>query len=102
MKESSSLETKALKILREVSGIEPETEYRFHPTRRWRFDFAFPKPMIAIEIEGGVWTGGRHIHPVGFEKDCEKYNEATKLGWKVYRIPGKLLTIDYITELFEP
>lgn len=80
-------------------GEEPQAEYKFHPTRRWRFDFAYPDLMLAIEVEGGIWVGGRHIHPVGFEKDCEKYNEATKMGWKVFRIPPKFLTLEYMTSL---
>ena len=59
-------------------------EYRFAPRRRWRFDFAWP-PNVAMEIEGGRWTGGRHTRPVGFAADLEKYNWATRLGWQVYR-----------------
>lgn len=55
-------------------------EYRFHPTRRWRFDYAIPAHHIAIEVEGGVWTGGRHTSPKGFLGDIEKYNTATHMG----------------------
>ncbi len=60
-------------------------EYRFHPTRKWRFDFAIPTHKIALEVEGGVWTGGRHISPKGFLGDMEKYNTATIMGWRVVR-----------------
>jgi very-short-patch-repair endonuclease len=65
--------------------FSPEREYRFCEGRRWRFDFAFPEQMIAIEIEGGIWSRGRHTRPQGYEKDLEKYNMATRLGWSVYR-----------------
>jgi len=88
-----------LNLLIEITGKEPQSEYKFHPSRKWRFDFAYPESMIAIEVEGGIWVGGRHIHPIGFEKDCEKYNEATRMGWKVFRIPPKMLTIEYLTNL---
>jgi len=57
-------------------------EYRFAPPRRWRFDFAFVG-QVAVEIQGGTWSGGRHVRGKGYEADCEKRNEATLLGWRV-------------------
>jgi|TARA_R110000824_G_scaffold75309_4_gene191222 very-short-patch-repair endonuclease len=62
-----------------------DIEYRFHPVRRWRFDFAWVEQKVALEIEGGVWSGGRHTNPKGFINDCEKYNSAIVLGWHVLR-----------------
>jgi len=70
---------------------EPEREHRFAPPRRWRFDFAWPARMIAVEIEGGVWTGGRHTRGTGFEADAEKYNTAALMGWKVFRFTGGMV-----------
>lgn len=73
--------------------VECVKEYRFHPERRWRFDYAIPSHKIALEVEGGVWTGGRHTSPKGFLGDIEKYNAATLLGWRVFRTtPDALLT----------
>lgn len=69
-------------------GLRPEREFEFHPTRRWRFDFAFPDRMCAVECEGAVWTNGRHTRGSGFVADCEKYNEAARLGWFVFRFDG--------------
>lgn len=66
-------------------GIPFEREYRFHPERKWRFDFAFPEHKVAVEIEGGVWSHGRHTRGSGFVKDCDKYNSAAILGWRVLR-----------------
>lgn len=63
----------------------PETEYRFAPPRRWRFDYAWPAHKVALEVEGGVWTGGRHVSGAGFVKDMEKYNAAAVAGWRVLR-----------------
>lgn len=75
--------------------VECVKEYRFHPVRRWRFDYAIPSHKIALEVEGGVWTGGRHTSPKGFLGDIEKYNTATLLGWRVFRTtPDALLTSD--------
>lgn len=73
-------------------GIEtPEREYRFHPVRMWRFDFAWVALKIAVEIEGGIWTGGAHVRGKHFMSDCEKYNTAAMMGWKVLRFVPKQL-----------
>jgi very-short-patch-repair endonuclease len=64
----------------------PTPEHRFHPSRRWRFDLAWPDRRLAVEVEGGVHTRGRHTRGAGFEKDCEKYAEALVLGWRVLRV----------------
>lgn len=66
-------------------------EYKFHETRKWKFDFALPDYKIAIEIEGAIWVSGRHTRGVGYSKDIEKYNAATVDGWRVIRItPGMI------------
>lgn len=76
----------------EVSGLpEPVHEVRFDPIRRWRFDFAFPAHKVAVEVEGGSWTNGRHTRPAGFEADCEKYNAAALLGWVVLRVTPRMI-----------
>ncbi len=61
----------------------PVPEHEFHPTRKWRFDWAWPSEMVALEIDGGAWTGGRHTRGQGFVDDQEKRNEAVLLGWRV-------------------
>jgi very-short-patch-repair endonuclease len=66
-------------------------EYKFHPERRWKFDFAWPNEMIAAEVEGGVFNSGRHLRPIGFINDCEKYNEAVALGWSVLRFTANVI-----------
>jgi very-short-patch-repair endonuclease len=63
----------------------PMREYRFHPERRWRFDFAWPDQFIAVEVEGLTPLGGRHQRMSGFRSDLEKYNAAAMLGWLVLR-----------------
>lgn len=62
-----------------------EKEFRFNPQRKWRADYALTSKMILIEIEGGVYSSGRHTRGKGFSNDCEKYNAAALLGWKVLR-----------------
>lgn len=67
----------------------PEREYRFHPERRWKFDFAWPWQKIAVECEGGGWQFGGHNRESGRKKDREKFNNATRLGWRVYHFDGE-------------
>jgi len=89
-----------LKILEKLyPGVVPE--FRFHPERRWRFDYAWPDKMIALEIEGGTWTGGRHTRGKGYESDCEKYSEAAILGWKVIRATTGMVKDGRALELLE-
>lgn len=72
-----------------IDGLK--REHRFHPTRRWRMDFAWPKQMLAVEVEGGIWGYGRHNRPRGFIKDTEKYNQAALKGWTVLRFTGSAI-----------
>jgi hypothetical protein len=73
----------------------PTLEYRFarnlKPPRQWRFDLCYQERMLAIEVEGGSWIGGRHTRGSGFEEDCEKYNEAAITGWSVLRVTGDMI-----------
>ena len=79
------------RLLRSVGLPAPVREHRFHPVRRWRFDYAWPGEKVALEVDGGVWTGGRHTRGAGFIKDMEKLNAATVAGWRVVRVvPSKL------------
>lgn len=98
-------------FLRQIKNAglpEPAKEYRFHPVRLWRLDFAYPEKKIAVEIDGGGWgrvvvchrckqtvlrfvngrsfpvrEGGRHHTAKGVEADNEKKNALAELGWRV-------------------
>lgn len=84
-----------VRIIKAEVGLDAEREYRFHPLRKWRFDYAIPSIRMAIEVEGGVWTGGRHTSSRGFLGDMEKYNEAALAGWCLIRTtPDRLLSVE--------
>lgn len=85
-------------------GLIALPEFPFHASRKWRFDFVIGQggtdQTVALEVEGGVFTGGRHTRGSGFVKDLEKYNEAAALGWRIIRCQPKDLctteTLDVI------
>lgn len=86
-----------VKLCEKQLAVQCIKEYRFYKPRKWRFDYAFPKYKIALEVEGGVWTQGRHTNPKGFLGDMNKYNTATLLGWRLFRTtPKKLLSSNTI------
>jgi very-short-patch-repair endonuclease len=80
-------------------------EYKFHPIRKWRFDYANVELKIAIECEGGVYTNGRHTRGNGFVNDMEKYNTATAMGWRLIRVTpqqfAKFEHLKYIKMILE-
>jgi very-short-patch-repair endonuclease len=88
---------------------EPETQHKFHSTRRWRFDFAWTDQRVAVEIDGGTFSRGKsgHTTGIGHHKDCEKFNAAQILGWRVLKYTSKHLDqqpaqiVDQIKELLQ-
>ena len=95
----SRLERRFELLWRALDGPALETEFRFHPTRRWRADYAHLESRTLIEIEGGVWMGGRHTRAAGFIADAEKYFEAALAGWRVVRLVDVQLTAENLGRL---
>lgn len=74
-----------LKYWCEEKGYELKKELQFAKPRKFRFDFAIPELMIAIEYDGLNSEKSGHTTLVGFTSDTEKINLAISLGWKVLR-----------------
>jgi len=87
-------------------NIPYEREYVFSEKNKWRFDFAIPEKKLAFEIDGGLYKkqkwkdrqgniriheGGRHLDPIGFQKDSKKFVYAKLKGWDVLSIPAPWL-----------
>lgn len=87
------------RLVEEATGHQCVCELLFHPTRKWRFDYAIPAAMVAIEVEGGAYTQGRHTRGRGFEADMEKYNTAEAMGWHVLRFTPEWLCAPKTIEL---
>lgn len=75
-------------------GDQPAREHHFYRTRDWRFDFAWPECLVAVEIEGATFANGRHTRGAGFRDDCIKYNAAAAGGWLVFRFTTDMLEKD--------
>lgn len=81
---------------------EPLTEVRFHPERKWRWDFAWPEKKLAVECNGGIWVKGAHGRGTGITRDYEKWSAAAALGWRIIHVTPSQLnspkTFDLIKE----
>ena len=105
---SAAEETLALHLrAHQISGWEREYRFGAHACggpgkglrqrlqeaglKDWRFDLAFPELKIAVEVEGGGWSGGRHTRGQGFAEDLRKYDAAMRLGWSVYRCSPEMV-----------
>lgn len=91
LKVFSSLEQTLAFHIRAAGLPDPQPEHRFWPGRRFRFDLAWPSRLVACEVEGGSWVGGRHTQGQGYEADCIKYSEAAIRGWLVIRVTGAMI-----------
>jgi hypothetical protein len=95
--------------LAKLSAWEPEYRFATHHVglgpglrerlaaaglKDWRFDAAWPKKCVYVELEGGVYSGGRHVRGAGFTGDVEKYNAATLLSWRGLRFTADMLKKD--------
>lgn len=76
-----------------------EAEFRPWPETKHRIDFAESSTKVAIEIEGGIWSNGRHTRGEGFEADCAKYNRLTMEGWAVIRLTSSMLDCKTVSQV---
>lgn len=111
---SSHLESMFALYWRCLNAPPLKREYYFAKPRMWRFDFADPDKMIAIELDGGLRkrifkrkdgttyeSTGRHNTAEGYESDCEKFFEAARQGWRVFRLTKKMININNVEKIIE-
>ena len=97
----SELEAMLLTHIRAASLPEPVQQYRFHPVRRWRADFAWPDAKLLVECDGATWARGRHTRGRGYEKDAEKGNAAVLLGYRVLHFTRQQIESGYAVDTIE-
>ena len=69
----------------------PVGEFIFHPVRKWRLDHAWPDRKLAVEVQGGIFSHGRHVRGAAMLKEFEKLNTAAAMGWRfLYFTPGQI------------
>lgn len=67
----------------------PVPEYRFRADRRWAIDWAWPgvfalcRGGLALEVQGGIFTQGRHVRGAALLKEMQKLNALACDGWRV-------------------
>jgi len=83
---------KVARMCADMNLVMPEPEYKFCEGRKWRFDWAWLKVKVALELEGGIlsgfgnWKKRGHTTSVSvFLRNMEKYNAAASMGWIVLR-----------------
>jgi hypothetical protein len=59
-------------------------------SKRYRADFAHIESFTAVEIQGGVYSRGRHVTGSGYERDCRKYNLAYTSGWTIFLLTSQM------------
>lgn len=94
----------------QINGPALVRQHKFHPDRKWLFDFANPESRVAIELEGGTWAGyqrggarrgGWHQNPKVYAANCEKYRAAELMGWHVFRFTTEQVTFDEVKPVAE-
>ncbi|MDM1279051.1 DUF559 domain-containing protein [Acinetobacter indicus] len=75
------------KLVQQLKALKIDfvQEFQFHEKRKWRADFHISNTKLLIEVEGGIWSNGRHTRGKGYLGDMEKYNTATMMGYQVLR-----------------
>lgn len=71
-----------------------EREVAFAAPRKFRFDRAYRIHHVAVELDGGTWSGGRHVSGAGYARDAEKANYAASIGWAVFHLTADMLEDD--------
>lgn len=84
----------------------PQREVLFHPTRKWRFDLAWPDWKVAVEYQGGIFSRqASHSSVAHIMRDQEKANEAQLYGWTLIYANAKTVTsgqaVDWINRAIE-
>ena len=88
---ASKLEELLACQIRDAAVPVPKREHCCVSSRGFRWDFAWPELMLAVEVQGQIWSKGAHSSGVGILRDHEKHNLATVAGWRVLYASGNTI-----------
>lgn len=77
----------------DIAAWEADFQERYAKSKRskrYRLDFAHPLSLTGVEIQGGVYSRGRHVTGSGYERDCRKYNLAYTSGWTIFLLSSTM------------
>ncbi|WP_168396903.1 DUF559 domain-containing protein [Acinetobacter indicus] len=91
------------KLVQQLKALKIDfvQEFQFHDKRKWRADFHISNTKLLIEVEGGIWSNGRHTRGKGYLGDMEKYNAATMMGFQVLRFSTEQVTSGFAIKQIE-
>lgn len=82
------------------AGLPPgEPQYPFVEGRQFRFDRAWPDRMVAVEVQGGIWSQNGHGRGSIIARDCAKLALAAALGWRVLPLTKEMIENGQAVEL---
>ncbi len=99
----SDLEDTLVWQLRAVGIEAPLRQHQFAASlgRKWRFDLAWDARLVAVEVQGGLWSKGAHVQPMHLEREYEKLATAASLGWRVLPVHAKMIESGEALRLIE-
>ncbi len=46
---------------------------------------------LLVEVQGGIWTQGRHTRGLGYQADCLRMAEAQIAGWDILYVTTEMV-----------
>lgn len=73
----------------------PTTQYNPGvPGKKFKCDFCWPDYHLIVEIQGGVFNGGRHGRGAGISNDYQRHNLISIQGWRMLYFTPDVLKRD--------
>lgn len=92
-------------MIKEANLPVPIREHKFLEDRKFRADFCWIEERLIVEVQGGIWQGGRHTSGHGYTADRERSNLAQLAGFIILEVtPDQIKNgkaIEWITQILK-